>query len=263
MLPLVGGLMSGAASLLGGYFSSQTSAANTQANIQAQQQAQSQAEQFNAGQAQVARDYSTQMSNTAYQRASADMEKAGLNPMMMFGSGGAASTPSSPSPSVGTPNMALSSRSSPLGGLGESVNRALNSAIDAKALDKMTEEIANLRTARGLTVAQTGATTSEADLLRARAGETRQTVALRGPAEQEAQGVENLGSEMLKKVGAVKYLAGSAGDVLAPIISSATGVGRIGQAFSDIAGSKLQRQINRGNFVGKYGQPVDEYLANP
>ena len=37
--------------------------------------------------------FATEMPNTAYQRASIDMQKAGLNPAAMFGSGGPASTP--------------------------------------------------------------------------------------------------------------------------------------------------------------------------
>lgn len=48
---------------------------------------------FNALEAQKTRDYETQMSNTAYQRAAADMKAVGLNPALMFGSGQAASTP--------------------------------------------------------------------------------------------------------------------------------------------------------------------------
>lgn len=50
--------------------------------------------QFNAEQAALQREYEREMSNTAYQRAAADMRAAGLNPYLMYGSGSAASTPS-------------------------------------------------------------------------------------------------------------------------------------------------------------------------
>lgn len=48
---------------------------------------------YNASEAQKARDYETWMSNTAYQRAVADMIKAGINPILAAQLGGA-STPS-------------------------------------------------------------------------------------------------------------------------------------------------------------------------
>lgn len=48
---------------------------------------------FNASEAQKARDWEEQMSNTAYQRATEDMKKAGINPALAFSQGGA-STPS-------------------------------------------------------------------------------------------------------------------------------------------------------------------------
>jgi hypothetical protein len=46
-------------------------------------------------------NYATQMSNTSYQRSSQDMMAAGLNPMMMFGGGTGASTPSVQNQNVG------------------------------------------------------------------------------------------------------------------------------------------------------------------
>ena len=57
------------------------------------------ANRFNAEQAQLQRDYEEHMSNTAYQRGVVDMQAAGLNPALMYGSGGAASTPSGSSAS--------------------------------------------------------------------------------------------------------------------------------------------------------------------
>lgn len=137
MLPLLGGLISGGASLLGGLFSSNTSRDNTNANIAMQNQT----NQMSVAENQKNRDFQQQMSNTAYQRASADMTEAGLNPMMMFGSGSAASSPSGGTPSLGT---AKSENTSALGGMGDAVAKAVSSAVQYKTMDKMSDEMANL-----------------------------------------------------------------------------------------------------------------------
>ncbi|QCQ84884.1 DNA pilot protein [Blackfly microvirus SF02] len=59
-----------------------------------------QAEDFNAAQANINRDFQQQMSSTAYQRATADMKAAGINPMAAYQQGGA-SSPSGSSAGVG------------------------------------------------------------------------------------------------------------------------------------------------------------------
>lgn len=95
---------------------------------------------FNAAEAQKARDFEQQMSNTSYQRQLADMEAAGVNPALaMGGNANGASTPSGEAAAAG---------SDPSGGLGMSdlmnvLLAPLSVAQGIKGIQDMTASIKN------------------------------------------------------------------------------------------------------------------------
>lgn len=266
MDPLTIGLITGGASLLGSIFSSNTSAQNSQLaaqqsqinenqQIAAQKDMLNQTEDFNASQAQRAEDFSadqaltqrnyeTQMSNTAYQRASADMKAAGLNPMMMFGSGSSASTPSVSAPSgvsasVGTPSVPMAQfaprqEANPWAGVGDAATRMVNSAVQMKTMDKMTDEIANLQTQRGLLEAETGVAKEREGLTRAE--RLRQTdldilTQLAQPgarfSAKQSEDLLNMPDWLRSAAVVGSFTGGKLSDTIAPITNSARSLGNL------------------------------------
>lgn len=100
---------------------------------------------FNAQQAQLNRDFQAQMSGTAYQRATADMKAAGLNPMLAYSQGGASSPVGSTATAV-TPEY-----KSPLSTISPA---ALSSAFTLAQKAKTDEETKNVASDTALKEAQ-------------------------------------------------------------------------------------------------------------
>lgn len=78
-----------------------------------------------------ANEANERLDSTKYQRASADMTAAGLNPMMMFGSGGAT-----------TPPTMQNTMQAPAAAMKDAANSAVQMQIADKTIDSLTEQIA-------------------------------------------------------------------------------------------------------------------------
>lgn len=185
MWPVIGGLLSGGASLLSGLFGAKQSSDNTAMTIAANQQSQLEAERFNQSQTEqqmgFQRDmvanqqqYETAMSNTAYQRAAVDMKAAGLNPIAMANSG--ASTPSVSAPSGAAASISpqkydYSGRQSPFAAMGPAMQQLISTATQLRTadatVDNLVEENAKIK-------AQTAVEKKRSDLVEAETGSTRQ-----------------------------------------------------------------------------------------
>lgn len=164
MDPVTGALISGGSSILGGLINGGWGAANANSAANQNQQNAWLNAQWNLASQQQNQAWMERMSNTAYQRSTADMKAAGLNPALMFGSGGPSSTPSSSPAQMNQPT------SRPLAPSGDPITPAVSSALQAftavETMKKVAAETENVKATNRLISAQTADTLSHVDVNR-------------------------------------------------------------------------------------------------
>lgn len=111
---------------------------------------------YNAEQAGLNRDFQERMSNTAYQRATKDMQQAGLNPMLAYSQGGASSPAGTAATAAANPKIENA--------LGQGVASAIQAKTAIAQVENLEAQNENIPLQGALLRAQERDTQASADL---------------------------------------------------------------------------------------------------
>jgi len=178
--------------------------------------------------------FQEQMSSTAYQRASKDMTAAGLNPMMMFSSGSAASSPAGAAPSAQVKS-----------GLdADSMQKMISTAVNAKVanatIDNLVEQNAKIKAEAAterwrpdLVASQTGVNRNTIPILRERERLTKHAATVEESAAERAKNELAINSTVRRLLDQAGYGGKKVDEILSPVSNIVSSAKRAKSLFDE------------------------------